>query len=232
MPRPISRIRGTRPSPALVVAIVALVMSMAGTATAARVLIKNSKQIKNGAVSTADVRNSSLTGKDVKDGGLTGSDIKAGSVGVDKLEGDAKRALEDAGTQAIEVYRKAGPSGIEGGKVARVATMSNVPPGVYAIFAKSVLTGEVEDSGLFGQGTTVSGHCRLEAGGDVDEARTLLGTPGANAPSEVSMQITRTFGSTGTVTLDCDVAPSSWRASDTSIIAVRVGKAPRTEVSG
>ena len=47
-----------RPSPALLVAIVALVVASAGTATAASLVIRNSGQIKNGAVRSADLANS------------------------------------------------------------------------------------------------------------------------------------------------------------------------------
>jgi Collagen triple helix repeat (20 copies) len=46
-----------RPSPALVVAIIALVVACAGTATAARVLITSSKKVARGAINTGDLRN-------------------------------------------------------------------------------------------------------------------------------------------------------------------------------
>jgi hypothetical protein len=58
-----------RPSPAMIVAIVALVMAMAGTGYAAFKLPKNSvgsKQIKKSSVTGAKVKNQSLTGKDIK----------------------------------------------------------------------------------------------------------------------------------------------------------------------
>jgi hypothetical protein len=57
-----------RPSPALVVALVALVVAMVGTGYAAIKLPKNSvgtKQIKKNAVNGAKVKNQSLTGKDI-----------------------------------------------------------------------------------------------------------------------------------------------------------------------
>lgn len=47
--------RWKRPSPAMVVAIVALVIGCAGTATAASVMIRNSRQIKTGAVNSGDL---------------------------------------------------------------------------------------------------------------------------------------------------------------------------------
>jgi hypothetical protein len=62
------RLLSRRPSPALVVAVVALVVAMAGTGYAAFQLPKNSvgtKQIKKNAVNGAKVKNKSLTGKDI-----------------------------------------------------------------------------------------------------------------------------------------------------------------------
>jgi hypothetical protein len=67
-----------RPSPALVVAILALFVAMAGTSYAATQI--GSSQIKNNSVTGKDVKDKSLTGKDVKDSALTGADIADGSV--------------------------------------------------------------------------------------------------------------------------------------------------------
>jgi hypothetical protein len=43
------------PSPAMVVAIIALVIASVGTATAARVLITSSKQVEAGSINTGDL---------------------------------------------------------------------------------------------------------------------------------------------------------------------------------
>ena len=53
MPRVLRR----RPSPALVVAIIALVVATAGTATAAGVLITRSSQVARGAINSGDLAN-------------------------------------------------------------------------------------------------------------------------------------------------------------------------------
>jgi hypothetical protein len=73
-----------RPSPALIIAVIALVLAMAGTGYAAFKLPKNSvgtKQIKNKAVSTAKLKKDAVTGAKVKDQSLSGSDINLGSLG-------------------------------------------------------------------------------------------------------------------------------------------------------
>jgi hypothetical protein len=71
-----------RPSPALVVAVVALVCALTGTAYAA--LGKNSvgtKQLKNGAVATAKIKKEAVTAKKVKKNSLTGADIDLAKLG-------------------------------------------------------------------------------------------------------------------------------------------------------
>jgi hypothetical protein len=67
-----------RPSPALVLAVLALVVAMAGTSYAATQI--GSAQIKNNSVKGKDVKDANLTGKDVKDKSLTGADIQDGSL--------------------------------------------------------------------------------------------------------------------------------------------------------
>jgi hypothetical protein len=220
-----------KPSPATVISLLALVVSMAGTATAA-VVISNSSQIKNGVVTGADLKDASITGKDVKANAVTSDKIKNGTLSPDDFEAGARAALQAAETQALEAFRKAGPEAQPKAKLSRVATLDNVPAGTYAIIAKSVITPAAPEGGFFGQNATISGHCVLDAGGDKDEARVLLGSPGGLAPGVVHTQITRSFGSTGTIALDCEVPETTWRASDTSIIAIRVGRAPRSPVEG
>ncbi|QIG43567.1 hypothetical protein G5V58_13075 [Nocardioides anomalus] len=67
-----------RPTPALVVAVLALVVALGGTSYAAAKI--GSAQIKNNSVKGKDVKDGSLTGKDVKDGSLTGADVADGSL--------------------------------------------------------------------------------------------------------------------------------------------------------
>ena len=67
-------IRFSRPSPALVVAIIALLMAMAGTGYAAFKLPKNS-------VGTKQLKKNSVTGAKVKKGTLTGKNINLAKLG-------------------------------------------------------------------------------------------------------------------------------------------------------
>ncbi len=100
-----------RPSAALLVAILAVVLATAGTATAAKLITGAS--IKNSSLTGADVRNSSLTGADVRNSSLTGADIKNGSLGVLDLSKSARASL--SGTSgAAGGSGAAGPAGPAG----------------------------------------------------------------------------------------------------------------------
>jgi hypothetical protein len=71
-----------RPSPAMIVAIIALVLALTGTAFAA--LGKNSvgsRQLKSKAVTTGKLANNAVNGAKVANGSLTGSDINLKALG-------------------------------------------------------------------------------------------------------------------------------------------------------
>lgn len=70
--------RLSRPSPAMVVASVALVVALGGTSYAASQL--SGADVKDGSLTGADVRNGSLTEHDLKGGTLTGATIRDGSL--------------------------------------------------------------------------------------------------------------------------------------------------------
>jgi hypothetical protein len=67
------------PSPAMVVALIALVMAMGGSAYA---LVITGKSIRNGTVTGKDLRNRSVTGNDTKRDSLGGGSIKESSLGL------------------------------------------------------------------------------------------------------------------------------------------------------
>ena len=73
-------IRRWRPSPALVIALVALFAAGAGTATAARLI--SGRSIKNNSVTGRDIRNNSLGNGDIKNGSLLNRDFRRGQLPV------------------------------------------------------------------------------------------------------------------------------------------------------
>ena len=78
-----------RPSPALVISLVALFVSLGGVSYGVATGFIDSREIKNNTVRSKDVRNNNLTGKDIKNltGGdvlndrLTGADVNEGTLG-------------------------------------------------------------------------------------------------------------------------------------------------------
>jgi hypothetical protein len=76
-------IRRFQSTPAFVVAIIALVVSMSGTAVAVTALAPNSvksKHIANGQVKAKDLGSDSVRGAKVQDASLTGADVADGSL--------------------------------------------------------------------------------------------------------------------------------------------------------
>lgn len=72
-----------RPSPAMIVAMIALVVALGGTSYAATKLSKNSvgvKQIKRNAVTSSKIKANSVTSSKVKDHALLARDFQAGSL--------------------------------------------------------------------------------------------------------------------------------------------------------
>ncbi len=78
------RARPRIPSPAMIVALIALVLGMVGTGFAAFKLPKNSvsaKQLKKNSVTGAKIKKDAVTGAKVKNGSLTGEDIDLAKLG-------------------------------------------------------------------------------------------------------------------------------------------------------
>src|SRR6478672_9802175 len=95
-----------RPSPALVVSIVALIVALGGTAVAAKVLITSSGQIRNGAIAGVDLRDGTITKNKLSKGtirSLTGARTSGSSID------------SPGGAQAIEAHRQQGPDLPKGG---------------------------------------------------------------------------------------------------------------------
>jgi hypothetical protein len=85
----LARLKAQRPSPALVISLIALFVSLGGAGYAAVTVtgknVKNSsltgKDVKNSSLTGSDVKNSSLAGRDVKKDSLTGSDVAESKLG-------------------------------------------------------------------------------------------------------------------------------------------------------
>jgi hypothetical protein len=110
-----------RPSPALIVAIIALITALAGTAWAAKSLPKSSvgpRQLKSAAVTTGKIANNAVTGDKVASQSLSGADINLSKLGtvpasVHASSADLASALSD-GSEKRTAGCPAGATDIRG----------------------------------------------------------------------------------------------------------------------
>ena len=203
-----------RPSPALVISIVALVAACAGTAVAATVI--TSKQIRNGTIQNIDI----------KSGTITSSKL---TKGVQNIL-NRKPAAAPAARIAYEVVRKAGPENQPANVLSRVTSLK-VPAGAYAITANTIMTaftgGTNPLEALLNSNSSVGGACVLDAGGVSAAALQTIAINDRQTPSTLGMQLTRTLGADTEIVLKCN-GGLPWRASESSIIATRVDSITQT----
>lgn len=96
-----------RPSPAMVVALLALFVALAGGATAARQVLITGSDVRNNSLTGADVRNNSLTGADIRNNAIRGVDVRNGSLQLRDLSPAARNSLRGA----VAVAGQQGPQG-------------------------------------------------------------------------------------------------------------------------
>ena len=91
------------PSPAMIVALVALFVALGGAAYAGVTLSNNSVKsatIKNGEVKTADLANSAVTNLKLKNNAVNSAKVKNGSLEAADLSAAAQAALKGTGRRA------------------------------------------------------------------------------------------------------------------------------------
>lgn len=90
-----SKTRKFRPSPALVIACVALFAALSGSAMAAKFAVR-SAQIVNGTVRTVDLRDNAVNSPKIADSAVSALDLGTDSVGSDEIAKDAVNTDEIA----------------------------------------------------------------------------------------------------------------------------------------
>jgi hypothetical protein len=160
------------------------------------------KNIKNNTVTSKDIRNYSLQAKDLRKG-LLGS-----------------AAASPLNSAAFQATRDAGPSGVEPSQSYTAVASLSVAPGAYVVFAKIDMQSDQQDSS----------RCRLTAESAYDESNRGLR---ANGTGEAhNLQIAHSFTAPGAFTLSCRTSSGNWSASDTKILAIKVGSAQAQGVGG
>ena len=198
-----------RPSPALVVACLALAVALSGSAVAASVaLAPNSvgtPQLKNNAVTTAKVKNGTLVRADFKKNQLpTGPAGPAGPTGPTGPAGPAG-AAGPAGPSDAYARFFGGPIAIPG--IGTTIVSLTIPQaGKYVISSKAYVSGAVAATAL----------CRLVAGTDQDD------TLGNGTQFTLANLLTHEFAAAGTVDFRCSTGGAQ-SVAQIRIVAIKVG---------
>jgi hypothetical protein len=197
------RLKGRfRLSYANVIATVALFLALGGTSVAAKKLLVTGKNIKNNTVTSADVKNYTIRAKDIKKGLLQ-------SVAATPLSSAAFQATRDAGPTSVPPSQT----------YTNVATL-DVAAGSYVVFAKVDMQSDAQDSS----------RCRLSAESGFDESNRGLR---ANGTGEAhNLQLAHTFAAPGAIALSCRTSSGKWSATDTKILAIKVGSSQSSGVAG
>ena len=232
-----SRVFARLPSPALVVACLALLLALGGIGGAAvtQAPPKNSvgtaqlksnavttPKLKNNAVAAAKIASNAVVAAKIASNAVSSAKIAAGAVTADKVAADAvtTEKVQDGSITAADLAPGVVPPSVALGRFVNgpvavpsaqtaVATLAIPDPGNYVIWGKAYLTTSL----LAGTAT-----CRLEAGSNFDESLTYVA---ADEPATLSLMVLNNFTAAGNVNFSCS-APTQKQANFVKITALRV----------
>lgn len=192
-----------RLSPAMVVALLALVVASSMPAQAAV------ERLAKGSVGTAQLKNGAVTTPKIRHGAVTGPKIRNGTIGLGDLSSSARPKLPD--------YRGSDNGGVvlvPSGVWTTVLTLS-LPAGRWFVFGKGYLNASE---------STVT--CDLASGDRIwDRTKAALlveGDPVGHAFSPMSLGQRIVLGSAGKVEIRCTTDTGNMRALDTKLNAIQV----------
>jgi hypothetical protein len=195
----------------MVVALVALILSLGGTALAAVKI--GTKSLKNSAVTTKKLKNGAVTGAKLAEGSVSAAKLAEGAVTTGKLaEGAVSTPKLTPGERSEGFFTsQAGQIALTAGTTTTIASLNLPAGGNYVMVASADLGNNAASANLL--------NCQLRENG------TLLSGGSANlAPLAVFSQETALTGASGggTVTLACEPEKGA-QARNRVITAVRVG---------
>lgn len=225
-----------RPSPAMVVACIALLIALGGTSIAAVTQVANNSvgtnQLKNNAVTTPKIKNNAVNASKIASNAVvaakiasnavvaakiasnavTGPKIAADAVTGDKIA-EGSVAAADLASGVLPPPSNAfarflnGPVAVPD-TVAEITNLSIAAAGNYVITAKAVVSG----------GGTVT--CRTEAGTDVDQSAADVGEA---SPQTITLLVVHNFTAAGTVSFRCGRSDSTVGAAVEAIKIAAIG---------
>jgi hypothetical protein len=185
-----------RPSTAMIVATIALILAASGVGVGASLITGG--QIKKGSVTGSQIKNGSITGPDIKNHSITKAKLKGNFQGPRGTTG----ATGAQGLQGLQ--GKGGPAG-EATAYARVAADGTLEPGDGGKQNKNVVVGNIEHDATTGPGVYCFGGLTFAVASAMvspDSAGDII----TNEIASVAIQRGITLGS-------CDAAHQQARVS-------------------
>ena len=226
--RPGSLLR-RRPSPALVISIAALLMSLGGVGYAAT-------QLPNGSVGTSALQNGAVTNSKLRDNSVSYKKIQAGSVGYVRANTKQLQERVTSGCPlgfAIGVVNQSGSVSCNSARPAQIGTTNNtttvlntattvtstsLPAGAsYLAFANPTAS---VTSGASRQHVTVS--CTLTVGPNTATRTMTVDTDGTTGDTSTTSVPLQASGSSGTASVSCQRSGSASVSVTSAINAITI----------
>jgi hypothetical protein len=230
------RFHVSRPSPAMVVALLALIVALGGSAYAAKKI--GSKQLKKNAVTTKKIKNGAVTGSKIANNAVTTGKIANNAVTTGKIADNAVTAGKIAGAtlDSLTIGRSTSTScdPATSGFVDCGTVSLNLPRAGRVLVVADLAYDGSNSNGYRGAcrlavdgtavGTTIDyGQAAYVASGGV----TVVGGPGFNANGQEGggLNVVTDALPTGThsFALQCNQAGGSIEFSETSVSAAMLG---------
>lgn len=170
--------RPRRPSPALLISLLALFVALGGSAYAANQLAKNSvgsKQLKSNAVTAAKIKKNAVTTAKVKDNAITGAKINEGSLGPVPNANNANNATNAANAANFSRFFT---SGLKKASIGQTVPLLTVGPftitgkcsdkGGGLIQARQWLTTTQVGSSMYSAGDTSNYEANFNPGEEIE----------------------------------------------------------------